>query len=173
MAQFDILDVERHAAAFTRNVDDLIRIDEKDARVRVKKAADQPGARDAVDLRAPPGDPNAWPAWRNSFELGFGDKRKASFRPALVAAFQDTRVDVISTQLRDRGLAHFVTGFAGYSNRALRIEIAFPLAGSSCVAPDRAWQQVGRLLIRVAPSHVDELWCIARCNRIPKIFGRD
>src|SRR4029434_4972444 len=48
MAQFDILDVEWNATAFTRHVDHLIRIDEEDARVRIEKATDQPGAGDAI-----------------------------------------------------------------------------------------------------------------------------
>src|SRR4029450_13779803 len=84
MAQFDILDVEWNATAFTRHVDHFIRIDEENACLRIKKAADQPGAGDAVDFRPPARHPHTWPTRREPFKLAFRNEGQACFSPALI-----------------------------------------------------------------------------------------
>jgi hypothetical protein len=170
MAQFDILDVEWNATAFTRHVDHLIRIDEEDARVRIEKATDQPGAGDAIDFRPPPRHPNTRPPRREPFKLDFRHEGQACFSPTLIAAFHHPRVDSVRAQLRDRALAHFVAGFAGDCNRTRRIEIADPLTDFRRIAPDGARQQLCRLFVGVAPPHVDDLWRRARRDRIPEVF---
>ena len=58
----DAFDVEWNGAGFVRDGRDLGWIDEQDARLWVEETANQPGAGDAVDLRPPPGHPQAGPA---------------------------------------------------------------------------------------------------------------
>src|SRR5215475_6686758 len=104
MAELDVLDIERDAAAFTRDVDDLVRIDKKNARLRIEETKDQPGTSDAVDLWPPSRHPNAWPLWRKALKLGSGDHRQACFCPPFVSAVQHACVDSVGPQLRDRAL---------------------------------------------------------------------
>ena len=79
--KLDPFDVERLAAGFARHRLHELRIDER-KRVGVEKAANQPGAGDAVDLRPPPGDPRlgCCGARRSSVALS------TSGRPDLVQA---------------------------------------------------------------------------------------
>ena len=79
MAELDILDVERHAAAFARDVHDLIGIHEQDARLGIEKTANQPRASDAIDFRPPSRHPYARPLWRDAIELSFCDEGQAAF----------------------------------------------------------------------------------------------
>src|ERR1019366_6349094 len=141
-----------------------------DARLRVEEAPDQPRAGDAVDLRPPPRDPQARPLKRDAIERGLGDERQTGFRPGFVAAFQYTRIETVGAQLRGRRLAHFVTGLAGGHDRPGAIEIGRPRLRLAGIAPERALQQLRRLLISVAPPHVDELRLRRRRDRIPEIF---
>jgi len=128
--------------AFARDVHHLSRIDEQDARLRVEEAADQPGAGDAVDLWPPPCDPNAGTLRRQAVELGLGDERQTGFRPGFVAAFQHARVEAVGAQLRDRRLAHFVTGLAGGHDRPGAIKFGRPRLCLAGIAPERARQQL-------------------------------
>src|SRR5262249_6202063 len=162
MAQFDVLDVERNAAAFTRSVDDLIRIDEQDARLRIEEAEDQPWAGDTIDLWPPPRHPKAWPIWGDALKFFLCDQRQPGFCPGFVTALQNERVDTIGAQLRGGGLAHFVPGLAGDDNRLAGF--GRPLFGFCGVAPDCAGQQVRRFVVGVASSYVDDVQRIARCN---------
>src|SRR4249919_139094 len=77
VAELDILDVERNAAGFTRDIRYLVGVDEQNPRLRVEKAAYQPWASDPVYFRAPPCHPNARPARRDAIELRLGDKSQA------------------------------------------------------------------------------------------------
>ena len=129
MAQFDALDVEWNATAFTRHVDHLVRIDEKDARLRIEEAADQPGAGDAVDFRPPARHPTLGRRGANRSSSPFATKSRPAAQLLITAPFHHARVDSVRAQLRDRALAHFVTGFAGDCNRTRRIEIVHPLVG--------------------------------------------
>src|SRR5262249_42383288 len=140
MAQFDILDVEWNAAAFTRHVDHLIRIDEKDSRLRIKKVAGQTGAGDAVHFWPPARLPNTWPPRAQPFNVAFHHEGQTCFSPALIAAVQTACVDSLGAQWGDRALAHFVAGFPGDRNRARRVELVHPLASFPRIAPDGAWQ---------------------------------
>src|SRR4029077_4911075 len=69
MAELEILDIERHTAAFTRDVDHLVRVDKQNPRLRIQKTANQPGASDAIDFRAPARHPNARSFWRQPVEF--------------------------------------------------------------------------------------------------------
>src|SRR5215831_10190956 len=171
MAELDILDVERHAAAFARHIDHLIGIDEQDPRLRIEEAADQPGAGNAVDLRPPPRDPDAWTLRRQTVELRFRNQRQPGLGPAFIAAFEHTCVDPVRAQLRCRSLAHFMAGLAGENDWLAKF--SRPLLYLCGIAPDRARQQMRRLLVGIAPPDVDELHFIACGDGIPEIFRRD
>jgi hypothetical protein len=170
MAEFDVLDIERDAAAFARDTDHLIRVDKQNSRLRIEETTDEPGASDAVDFRPPPCHPNARPFWRKALKFCSGDERQACFCPSFISAIEHTCVDAVGAQLRDRALTHFVTAFARDDDGPGRIEFGLPLPGLRGIAPDGAGQQLWRLFVNVTPAHLDELRCVTCRDCIPEIF---
>src|SRR5689334_15018973 len=113
MRQLDAFDIERDRAGLLAGLEHLVGIDIEDARLRIDQAADQPGAGDAVDLRPPPRDPEAWPPGREALQRGFIDQRQPSLAPAAIAALEHARVAAFLAQMRGGDLAHLVAGAAG------------------------------------------------------------
>src|SRR5512139_79790 len=142
MAEFDILDVEWHTAALSRDRDYLVRIDEQDACPRIEETPNQPGACDAVDLRPPSCHPGARRAPDDSLEDGFGDERQSCRFPGGIAAFQHPRIKAGGPQLRGRHLAELVPRLASSDDRTRPVEIVRPVERVANLVADCAGQQM-------------------------------
>ena len=136
----------------------------------IEKAADQPGASQAVDLRPRPGDPDRAAALVARRQLGFGNQGLAGSRPGLVAALEDLGRDALLTQPGRRPLAQLQAALADHHG-GLPGELGGPVADLGGGAAQGRGNQPrigGEILVE---ADIDQRRTLRRSEQTDELIG--
>src|SRR5262249_32518886 len=126
VAELRVLDVVRRAVDVLGDLADLIRRHVDELGARVDEAADQPGTRDAIDLRMLARDPFVF------HRAALSPRRQARVFPAGNAAFEIAGLNSCLAQSGGRALAHLVSMHAiGYDRTAIVLWLTSHVLGSN------------------------------------------
>ena len=140
----------------------------------IDKAADQPGAGDAVDLGSPPRHPHAGPRRRDTVRprlwrakaVGLGPMSR-SRRPACAG------IESGGPQARGRHLARFRVPPCKRRRSACAVETGRRLLTSRGLALASAGSRFGSVLLGSTPSHVEDQRRLRRRDRISRALRGD
>jgi len=165
------LDVERRGLEAFGDARHLGGRDEQEHRVGIDEPADQPRARDPVDLGPRARDPHRALLGIAGWELG-GDEQRAGRAPRLDAAVERLGLDPELPQPRGDALAQALSVLAHHHDVATLVA-ARPRLDRRRVAADRAGDDAGIGVEVLGAANVDDRGCVGRADQAGQLLSGD